>query len=149
MCWNPFVSLQNMHVRDRATITRGLKDQRKSVNMSIAYLKTLYSKAILMWEWGVGGGGQGDVCRFHTGTDDAAHITMNASLSHYLYIMATTPRRGQASPRLINPLTAQPKEKWGARQRRYPLIHRLYLTPRPGEPAKHAMCLLSYRKKHF
>lgn len=40
-----------------------------------------------------------------------AHITMNASLSHYLYIMATTPLRGQASSRLINPLTARPKEK--------------------------------------
>lgn len=40
-----------------------------------------------------------------------AHITMNASLSHYLYIMATTPRRGQASSRLINSLTARPKEK--------------------------------------
>lgn len=40
-----------------------------------------------------------------------AHITMNASLSHYLYIMATTPRRGQASSQLINPLTARPKEK--------------------------------------
>lgn len=60
-----------------------------------------------------------------------AHITMNASLSHYLYIMATTPRRGQASSRLINPLTARPKEKWEARQRCSPLIHRLYLTPRP------------------
>lgn len=57
-----------------------------------------------------------------------AHITMNASLSHYLYIMATTPLRGQASSRLINPLTARPKEKWGARQRCSPLIHRLYLT---------------------
>lgn len=60
-----------------------------------------------------------------------AHITMNASLSHYLYIMATTPRRGQASSRLINPLTAQPKEKWEARQRCSLLIHRLYLTPQP------------------
>lgn len=60
-----------------------------------------------------------------------AHITMNASLSHYLYIMATTPRRGQASSRLINPLTARPKEKWEARQRCSPLIHRLYLTPQP------------------
>lgn len=60
-----------------------------------------------------------------------AHISMNASLSHYLYIMATTPRRGQASSRLISPLTARPKEKWEARQRCSPLIHRLYLTPQP------------------
>lgn len=60
-----------------------------------------------------------------------AHITMNASLSHYLYIMATTPRRGQASSRLINPLTARPKEKWEARRRCSPLIHRLHLTPQP------------------
>lgn len=61
-----------------------------------------------------------------------AHITMNASLSHYLYIMATTPPRGQASSRLINSLTARPKEKWGARQHCSPLIHRLHLTARPG-----------------
>lgn len=60
-----------------------------------------------------------------------AHITMNASLSHFLYIMATTPQRGQASSRLINPLTPQPKEKWEARQRCSLLIHRLYLTPQP------------------
>lgn len=60
-----------------------------------------------------------------------AHITMNASLSHYLYIMATTPPRGQASSRLINSLTARPKEKWGARQRCSLLIHRLHLTARP------------------
>lgn len=58
-----------------------------------------------------------------------AHISMNASLSHYLYIMATTPRRGQASSRLISPLTARPKEKWEARQSCSPLIHRLHLTP--------------------
>lgn len=60
-----------------------------------------------------------------------AHITMNASLSHYLYIMATTPRRGQASSWLINPLTSQPKEKWEAKQHCSLLIHRLYLTPKP------------------
>lgn len=60
-----------------------------------------------------------------------AHISMNASLSHYLYIMATTPRRGQASSRLISPLTARPEEKWEARQSCSPLIHRHHLTPQP------------------
>lgn len=60
-----------------------------------------------------------------------AHISMNASLSHYLYIMATTPRRGQASSRLISPLTARPEEKWEARKSCSPLIHRHHLTPQP------------------
>lgn len=77
-----------------------------------------------------------------------AHITMNASLSHYLYIMATTPRRGQASSRLINPLTARPKEKWGARQRCSPLIHRLYLTPQPLDRLQSSLYGLSYLFRH-
>lgn len=98
-----------------------------------------------MNEWGtcVGTGSRGGGGRLGVGRDDGGglhspqmmccpvHISMNASLSHYLYIMATTPRRGQASSRLISPLTARPKEKWEAKQRCFPLIHRLYLTPLP------------------
>lgn len=71
-----------------------------------------------------------------------AHISMNASLSRCLYIMATTPRRGQASSRLINPLTARPEEKRGARRRRSPLIHRLYLAA----PAEHGAGLARARR---
>lgn len=90
-----------------------------------------------LWVWVSGGGIWASVTMMFVDYTQPqmmccpAHITMNASLSHYLYIMATTPRRGQASSRLINPLTAQPKEKWEARQRCSLLIHRLYLTPQP------------------
>lgn len=99
---------------------------------------------------GRGGGdclgvGRDDGCGLHGRRWCAApaHISMNASLSRYLYIMATTPRRGQASSRLISPLTARPKEKWGARQRCSLLIHRLYLTPLP-RIARRTLCGFSY-----
>lgn len=110
------------------------------------YIKKCISMTMNVWVTCVGTGSSssrgGGGC-LGVGRDDSgglhslqmmccsAHISMNASLSHYLYIMATTPRRGQASSRLISPLTARPKEKWEARQCCFPLIHRLYLTPQP------------------
>lgn len=89
----------------------------KTVNMEVKYFKTVDSKAMLMKGLVRVGGVWVAVRGMFVDYTQAqmmrclAHITMNASLSHYLYIMATTPRRGQASSRLINPLTARPKEK--------------------------------------
>lgn len=113
--------------------------------MYTVYISTVYNEQMNINVWGTGSSsisvGEGGVwalvrMMFVDYTQSQmmccpAHITMNASLSHYLYIMATTPRRGQASSRLINPLTARPKEKWEASQRCSLLIHRLYLTPQP------------------
>lgn len=65
-----------MHVIDHVTMKPGLKDQRKSVKNS-KYVNSVFKNALFKSNinvrvgWGGLGGGQGDVCRFHTGTDDA------------------------------------------------------------------------------
>jgi len=117
--------------------TRGVEVESRRYLKACGFCR----KTMLRYEWLVGGTGSSreGVCVWGGGSERGsgwwrwwithslqmmccpAHISMNASLSHYLYIMATTPRRGQASSRLISPLTARrPKEEREARRRRSP-----------------------------